>query len=101
MTELKLTYFNLRARGETARLILNYAGVDFEDDRVEHKGKREMAWDMTGYFSFIHDCHLCSGTRLRDCCSPSVWGSEVQPGKTNNVTSFWTSRLMVNRDEGI
>ena len=34
MPEVKLTYFNLRARGEPARLILAYAGVQYEDDRI-------------------------------------------------------------------
>jgi len=31
---VKLTYFNLRARGEPARLILEQAGVDYEDHRI-------------------------------------------------------------------
>jgi len=35
MTQYKLTYFNLRARGEIARLIFAAAGVQFEDNRVE------------------------------------------------------------------
>ena len=66
MTELKLTYFDLRARAETARLILTYAGVNFEDDRVEHKGNRDMEGDLTRNFSVntIPECNLCSGTRL-------------------------------------
>ena len=33
-TKIKLTYFNLRGRAEPARLILAYAGVDFDDCRV-------------------------------------------------------------------
>lgn len=33
----KLTYFNLAARGETARLLLKLGGQDFEDNRVEMK----------------------------------------------------------------
>eukprot|EP00088_Acartia_fossae_P002512 TRINITY_DN11019_c0_g1_i1.p1 TRINITY_DN11019_c0_g1~~TRINITY_DN11019_c0_g1_i1.p1 ORF type:complete len:239 (-),score=92.10 TRINITY_DN11019_c0_g1_i1:683-1297(-) len=32
---MKLTYFNLRARGECARLILEQAGADYEDHRLE------------------------------------------------------------------
>jgi len=32
---MKLTYFNLRARGEPARLILEQAGVAYEDHRIE------------------------------------------------------------------
>jgi len=34
MPALKLTYFNLRARAEPARLILKQAGVEFEDCRL-------------------------------------------------------------------
>ena len=33
-TKIKLTYFNLRGRAEPSRLILAYAGVDFDDCRV-------------------------------------------------------------------
>jgi glutathione S-transferase len=32
---VKLTYFNLRARGEPARLILEQAGAEYEDHRLE------------------------------------------------------------------
>ena len=39
MSEIKLTYFNIRARGETARLILAYAGIDYEDERIERGGE--------------------------------------------------------------
>ncbi|XP_077992719.1 glutathione S-transferase 1-like [Glandiceps talaboti] len=35
MPEIKLTYFNLPARGEPARLCFIYAGIDFEDKRIE------------------------------------------------------------------
>ena len=38
MSELKLTYYNLRAHGETARLILAQAGIHFEDERLELGG---------------------------------------------------------------
>ena len=35
MGKMKLTYFNLRARAEIARLILAQAGEDYEDKRIE------------------------------------------------------------------
>ena len=38
MSELKLTYYNLRGRGETARLILAQAGLQYEDERLELGG---------------------------------------------------------------
>ena len=34
MPSIKLTYFNLRGRGELPRLLLAYAGVSYEDDRI-------------------------------------------------------------------
>merc|ERR1712226_1670079 len=34
MADIKLTYFNGRGRAEISRLILAYAGVQFEDDRI-------------------------------------------------------------------
>ena len=36
MPNYKLYYFNVRGRGELARLILNCAGVPFEDFRFEY-----------------------------------------------------------------
>jgi len=35
MTSYKLTYFNLRARGEIVRLVFAAAGVEYEDHRVD------------------------------------------------------------------
>jgi len=35
MSQYKLTYFNIRGRGELARLIFATAGVEYEDNRVE------------------------------------------------------------------
>ena len=40
MSDLKLTYYNLRGRGETARLILAQAGLQYEDERLELGGPR-------------------------------------------------------------
>ncbi|ODM90478.1 Glutathione S-transferase [Orchesella cincta] len=38
----KLTYFNVKAVGEPIRLIFAYAGVKYEDNRVEHADWPEM-----------------------------------------------------------
>ena len=32
--KIKLTYFNLRGRAESARLMLVYKGIDYEDNRI-------------------------------------------------------------------
>ena len=32
--KIKLTYFNLRGRAESARLMLAYKGIDYEDNRI-------------------------------------------------------------------
>ena len=37
MSQYKLIYFNLRGRGEVARLIFTYASQEFEDYRVKSK----------------------------------------------------------------
>ena len=34
MASVKLTYFNLRARGEPCRLLLAYGGIKYEDERI-------------------------------------------------------------------
>merc|ERR1712227_871746 len=35
MSDIKLVYFNVKGRAETARLVLAYAGVKYEDKRIE------------------------------------------------------------------
>merc|ERR1719228_2786930 len=35
MTDIKLTYFDARGRAELSRLILSYAGVEFNDERLK------------------------------------------------------------------
>ena len=35
MTNYKLTYFNVTALGETIRYLFSYAGVEFEDNRID------------------------------------------------------------------
>merc|ERR1712045_214350 len=34
MPNVKLTYFNLKARGEPCRLLLAYGGIKYEDERI-------------------------------------------------------------------
>merc|ERR1712025_286305 len=44
MSNIKLTYFNLRARGEGPRLILHYAGKKFEDVRITPSFQNPAEW---------------------------------------------------------
>ena len=42
MPKYKITYFNVKARGELARLVLTAAGVEFEDNRVDSDKWKEL-----------------------------------------------------------
>ena len=50
MAEIKLTYFNLRARGETARMILVYNNIPYNDNRIEFSEWLELK--NSGYYEF-------------------------------------------------
>ena len=54
-TKIKLTYFNLRGRAEPARLILAYAGVDFDDCRVTSE-----EWQKLKPSKFLRNLNLFS-----------------------------------------
>merc|ERR1711862_708421 len=47
MPNVKLTYFNLRARGEPCRLLLAYGGIKYEDERISPP------WDPTSTWSTL------------------------------------------------
>merc|ERR1712170_132133 len=47
MPNVKLTYFNLRARGEPCRLLLAYGGIKYEDNRIAPP------WDPTSTWSSL------------------------------------------------
>merc|ERR1712098_756442 len=42
--EVKLTYFNLRARGEPSRLLLAYGGIKYEDERIAPPWDADSTW---------------------------------------------------------
>merc|ERR1712054_116860 len=44
MPEVKLTYFNLRARGEPCRLLLAYGGIKYEDERIPPPWEPTSTW---------------------------------------------------------
>ena len=54
-TKVKLTYFNLKGRAEPARLILAYAGVDFDDCRVTSE-----EWQKLKPSKFLQNINLFS-----------------------------------------
>ena len=45
MPTVKLTYFNLRARGEPIRLLLAYGGIKYEDERIPPKWEDPTPWE--------------------------------------------------------
>merc|ERR1711963_23333 len=47
MPNVKLTYFNLRARGEPCRLLLAYGGIKYEDNRIAPP------WDPTSTWASL------------------------------------------------
>merc|ERR1712004_869374 len=47
MPNVKLTYFNLRARGEPCRLLLAYGGIKYEDERIAPP------WDPTSTWATL------------------------------------------------
>merc|ERR1712106_1225614 len=44
MSQIKLTYFDLRARSEPARLVLAYAGVKYTDQRIPAPWDNPAPW---------------------------------------------------------
>ena len=52
MPNIKLTYFDARGRAETTRLILAYAGVHFEDERITSKASKRLC-QKKQYFCFV------------------------------------------------
>ena len=48
-SSMKLTYFDVRGRTEIARLILAYAGVDYQDERLT---------GQTANILFLNFCNL-------------------------------------------
>uniref|UniRef100_A0A0N5AMW3 glutathione transferase n=1 Tax=Syphacia muris TaxID=451379 RepID=A0A0N5AMW3_9BILA len=55
MPAYKLTYFNVYGLGEGARLLFNYAGVPFEDVRIDHQHWPEIKQRMSMFLWLISD----------------------------------------------
>ena len=53
-SSIKLTYFDARGRAETSRLILAYAGVDYQDERLSSQTLSFMTRYIEGNISYIH-----------------------------------------------
>lgn len=49
----KLTYFDIKARGEPTRLVFAYAGVDYEDIRISYENLAE-EWTP------VKNCKCCN-----------------------------------------
>ncbi|KAI4471543.1 glutathione s-transferase [Holotrichia oblita] len=46
MSDIKITYFNVKALAEATRLLLKYGGIDFVDNRFEHSEWAELKPNM-------------------------------------------------------
>ena len=53
MVQYKLSYFDIRGLGETARLILHYANVPFEDDRIKEEDWPSRKASMRKLYLFL------------------------------------------------
>ena len=53
--QIKLTYFNARGRLESSRLMLAYAGKDYEDHRIAREEWMDLkpSMNLCNYFSNI------------------------------------------------
>merc|ERR1712107_551636 len=60
---IKFTYFDLRVKGEAARLLLAYGGLEYEDDRVT------LPWDDITQWKTLKPCPMVS-------CLVSPWNGE-------------------------
>ena len=60
MSDIKLTYFNGRGRAETSRLILAYAGQQYEDCRISFGESMQICkfdiWPCSTKFVFYKLC---------------------------------------------
>merc|ERR1712141_667749 len=67
--KIKLTYFDLRARGEPCRLLLAYGGVKYEDERIPPPWDASGAWQKLKPNTPLVSCPSSTGREWR-CVSP-------------------------------
>ena len=83
---IKLTYFNLRARAEPARLLLAYAGVEYEDERLPPPWEDIEKW----------------GARKKDYpygCLPMLYWGEEELGQSLAIARFIAQKVgLAGRD---
>uniref|UniRef100_A0A183U1F9 GST N-terminal domain-containing protein n=1 Tax=Toxocara canis TaxID=6265 RepID=A0A183U1F9_TOXCA len=56
--DYKLLYFNARWRGESARLIFEYAGVPYEDVRITKEEWPKLKPSIYNIIQIISSCHI-------------------------------------------
>merc|ERR1712045_524992 len=98
MPNVKLTYFNLRARGEPCRLLLAYGGIKYEDERIPPP------WDPTSTWASLKPttpfgqlpvlnwdgveiCQSMAAARFMSTCTPpSPWTRPSSPSSPSSPT---------------
>jgi len=67
MVQYKLTYFNVRGRGEPIRILFAYLAVPYEDHRIERKDwaewKSKFQWGQIPVLQ-VDDVILCQSTAI-------------------------------------
>merc|ERR1712098_285720 len=80
--EVKLTYFNLRARGEPSRLLLAYGGIKYEDERIAPPWDADSTWSTlkpTTPFGQWDGVELCQSV----ACARFIARAVALAGKTS------------------
>merc|ERR1711976_792010 len=95
MPNVKLTYFNLRARGEPCRLLLAYGGIKYEDNRIAPP------WDPTSTWAGLKPTtpfgqlpvlnwdgvEICQSTTSTSTCTPPTpWTRLCSPSSQSSPT---------------
>ena len=78
MPKYKITYFNLKARGELSRLVLIAAGVEFEDNRVDYDENIDGSEQWTELKpGNIKSFHLYLSKNIENACTLYLERSEL------------------------
>merc|ERR1711982_91213 len=81
MPNVKLTYFNLKARGEPCRLLLAYGGIKYEDERIPPP------WDPTSTWASLKPTTPLPGTTASSRPRWTRWLTSSRTSSTRGSSS--------------